>query len=267
MVIDWFTVSAQIVNFLILVWLLNRFLYKPIIKAIDAREQHIAAQLKETASIRAVAEQERETYQRYKEELEQKSTELLAEAVHQAETERQRLIENARREIAKLSEQWQQALATQQQSLRQQITRGIQQEVITLARKVLAELATVDLEERITNVFIQRMQQQSDSLAKHFSSVATSYDGKALIRSTFKLSEQQRLSIEQTIKSTVHHDLVIQYQTSSDLLCGIELVVDGFKIAWSIDDYMNRLEGGLNELFQQLPAGERLTRQDNNVSA
>ncbi|NLX99005.1 MAG: hypothetical protein GXY83_22905 [Rhodopirellula sp.] len=34
MPIDWFTVAAQVVNFLILVWLLKRFLYKPILHAI-----------------------------------------------------------------------------------------------------------------------------------------------------------------------------------------------------------------------------------------
>ena len=43
MLIDWFTVSAQAVNFLILVWLMKRYLYQPILVAIDAREKRIAA--------------------------------------------------------------------------------------------------------------------------------------------------------------------------------------------------------------------------------
>ena len=36
--INRFTVFAQAINFLILVWLLKRFLYKPILHAIDERE-------------------------------------------------------------------------------------------------------------------------------------------------------------------------------------------------------------------------------------
>ncbi len=265
MAIDWFTVSAQIVNFLILVWLLNRFLYKPILNAIDAREQRISAQLEEATAIKATAEQEHETYQRNIAEIKQKRTELLAEAVQQAESERQRLIEEARSEIARLSEQWQQALASQQHSLQQQLTRRIQQEVIAIARKVLADLATVDLEQQISTVFIQRLQQQSKQLAKQFNAYASSHASNALIRSTFELSEQQRLSIEKSIKSLVQHHIEIQYETSSDLLCGIELLVDSFKIAWSIDDYLYRMESSLNELFQQLPAGEELTSQNTNV--
>jgi len=42
MLIDWFTVGAQALNFLILVWLMKRFLYKPVLHAIDEREMRIA---------------------------------------------------------------------------------------------------------------------------------------------------------------------------------------------------------------------------------
>ncbi len=44
MQIDWFTLFAQIVNFLIVVVLLRRFLYKPILQAMAEREAKIAAQ-------------------------------------------------------------------------------------------------------------------------------------------------------------------------------------------------------------------------------
>ena len=44
MKIDWFTVFAQVINFLILVWLLKQFLYKPILNAIEARENKVAGQ-------------------------------------------------------------------------------------------------------------------------------------------------------------------------------------------------------------------------------
>ena len=63
MLIDWFTVSAQVVNFLILVWLMKRFLYKPILHAIDAREQRIAKKIADADAKRAEAEKEREQWQ------------------------------------------------------------------------------------------------------------------------------------------------------------------------------------------------------------
>ena len=60
MLIDWFTVGAQALNFIILVWLLKRFLYKPILNAVDAREQRIAAELADADAKRAEAKKERD---------------------------------------------------------------------------------------------------------------------------------------------------------------------------------------------------------------
>ncbi len=55
MLIDWFTVVAQAINFLILVWLLKRFLFKPILHAIDEREKGIANQLAQAEAMKAEA--------------------------------------------------------------------------------------------------------------------------------------------------------------------------------------------------------------------
>ncbi|HEY4789048.1 MAG TPA: hypothetical protein VIH57_23530, partial [Bacteroidales bacterium] len=64
MLIDWFTVAAQLINFLVLVWLLKRFLYKPVLKAIDEREKRIVMQLQEAENKKAEADREREEFQR-----------------------------------------------------------------------------------------------------------------------------------------------------------------------------------------------------------
>ena len=59
MLIDWFTVGAQALNFIVLVWLMKRFLYRPVLDAIAAREQRIAQQLAEAATQMAEAHEGR----------------------------------------------------------------------------------------------------------------------------------------------------------------------------------------------------------------
>ena len=63
MLIDWFTVAAQALNFLVLVWLLKRFLYQPVLDAISTREQRIAKQLADAAAQAAAAKSEREQFE------------------------------------------------------------------------------------------------------------------------------------------------------------------------------------------------------------
>src|SRR3970040_1859513 len=98
MLIDWFTVSAQVVNFLILVWLMKRFLYQPILHAIDAREKRIARELADADGKRAEAEKERDEFQHKNEEFDQQRAALLSKARDEAQAERQRLLDEARQE-------------------------------------------------------------------------------------------------------------------------------------------------------------------------
>ncbi len=60
---DWFTVVAQIINFLILVALLKRFLYGPIIRAMDRREAEIASRMDAASDKTADAEKQRIRYE------------------------------------------------------------------------------------------------------------------------------------------------------------------------------------------------------------
>ncbi len=71
MLIDWFTVGAQALNFIILVWLLKRFLYKPILNAVDAREKRIAAELADADAKKTEARRERDEFQRKNKEFDQ----------------------------------------------------------------------------------------------------------------------------------------------------------------------------------------------------
>ncbi|MGB5569161.1 MAG: F0F1 ATP synthase subunit B, partial [Sedimenticolaceae bacterium] len=78
MLIDWFTVGAQLLNFLVLAWLLKRFLYRPILDALDAREQRIAAELADADAKRAEADKERDEFQHKNEAFEQQRAALLS---------------------------------------------------------------------------------------------------------------------------------------------------------------------------------------------
>ncbi len=89
MLIDWFTVGAQIVNFLILVWLLRHFLYKPILNAIDAREKRISTELADANRKRTDAEKERSDFQNKNRAFDEQRSALLAKATEEANTERE----------------------------------------------------------------------------------------------------------------------------------------------------------------------------------
>ena len=102
MPINWFTIIAQAINFLILVWLLKRFLYKPILHAIDEREKGIATQLAEAKAKQAEAQKERDDFQHKNADFDQERAALLKKATSEAGGERQRLLDEARKDAESL---------------------------------------------------------------------------------------------------------------------------------------------------------------------
>src|SRR5476651_1498705 len=121
MLIDWFTVGAQVLNFLILVWLMRRFLYRPILQAIDAREKRIAAELADADAKKAEASKERDEFEHKNEEFDRQRAALLSKATEEVKAERQRLLDDARKAADALSTRRRETLRSDALSLNQAI--------------------------------------------------------------------------------------------------------------------------------------------------
>lgn len=251
MLIDWFTVSAQVVNFLILVWLLKRFLYKPILNAIDAREQRIAAELADADAKRAEAQEQRNEFQHKSEELDQQRAALLSKATDEAEAERQRLLGEARQAADALRAKRQETLRNDAHTLSQAISRRTQQEVFAIARKTLADLATTSLEARLSEVFTRRLREMDGNTREVLAEALGTASEPALVRSAFDLPAEQRAAIQNTLNETFSADIRVQFATAPELVSGIELTTSGQKVAWSIADYLASMEKGVAEILNE----------------
>lgn len=251
MLIDWFTVIAQVVNFLILVWLLKRFLYKPILNAVDAREKKVADELKNADAKEAEAQKEKDEFKHKNKEFDQQRNALLKKAKEDAKAERQRLLEEGRREASDLKAKQQEALRNEGQSLSQEIGRRTQQEVFNITRKVLTDLAGISLEERTVDVFVQRLHSLKDDERKQLASALSTSPVQVLIRTAFDLPQAQRDSIKKTIKETLGIETQPKFETSPDLVSGIELTTDGQKVAWNIADYLTSMQKSIDDLLKE----------------
>ena len=251
MLIDWFTVGAQALNFLILVWLMKRFLYRPILKAIDAREKRIATELADAGAKMADAKKERDEFQHKNEEFDRQRAALMSKATDEAKAERQRLLDEARQAADALSAKRQETLRNDADNLNQAIGRRAQQEVFAIARKVLADLATTSLEERVGEVFTRRLRTMEGNAKEILGAALKAATEPAVVRSAFDLPAQQRAAIQTAVNETFSADIHLRFETSPDLVSGIGLSTNGQKVGWSIADYLGSLERGVGELLKE----------------
>src|SRR5512146_175904 len=266
MLIDWFTVLAQVVNFLILVWLLKRFLYRPILNAIDAREKRIAKELADANAKKAEAQKERDEFQHKNEEFDQQRAALLSKATDEAKAERQRLLDEARKTADALAAKRQEALRSEQQNLSEALSRRACEEVFAIARRALADLATTSLEERMCEVFTRRLREMGGKAKADLGEVLTSASAPGVVRSAFDLPAEQRAAIQNALNETFSADIGLRFETAPDLVSGIELTTNGQKVGWSITDYLASLEKGVDELLKEKDKAEAQAKKPSDLT-
>jgi F-type H+-transporting ATPase subunit b len=248
MLIDWFTVGAQFVNFLILVWLMQHFLYRPILNAIDAREKRIAAELADADTKKTKAEKERIDFEDKNNTFDQQRSALLSKAEDEAKTERERLIGQAKKEAECLRARQADALCEDQIRLGSEITILAEKEVFAIARKALTDLATVSLEERVGEVFTRRLRELDSKSKELLGAALRNPSHPTVVRSAFDLPPGQKAAIQNALNETFSAVVQISFEDLQEAICGIELTAAGQKVSWSIASYLTELSKKVSDL-------------------
>lgn len=260
MLIDPLTVFAQIFNFVILVALLKRFLYGPILRAMKQREHFINGQLQKAAEKQAIAQEEAERYRQCQQDFERQRKTLEAQAHQEAEQYRQAQLEQARIERDQQKLKWTDAVQQEQNTflriLRQQA--GVQ--IARTLRFVLEDLAQASLEQQILEVFMKRLEQlpaPEQQLLKH--ALNTSRNQPLIIESAFPLSEASQSRLKATLSGKLPtpqtQSLQIKFEQRPTAICGVELSLPGYKLAWSIDHYLQTFEENLIRVLESQITG------------
>ena len=257
MLIDWFTVAAQLLNFLILVWLMKRFLYKPVLKAIDAREQRIARELADAAQKQSEAGKERDAFHQRNQDFDQQRAALLEQATGEVASERQRLLDAAHVAADALLASREQKLREEAATFSQSVQQQTRDEVFAMTRKTLTELASASLEASATAEFIRRLRVLEPAAKSRLGTALAGVGEPIVVRSAFELPAAQREAIQQAVHELFASKRLLQFDTSDKLIGGIELSANGERVAWSIDAYLSSLEEDVERLLrenQPLPA-------------
>lgn len=256
MLIDWFTVAAQIVNFLALVVLLKRFLWQRLLRAIDDREARVADQL-------AQAEQKSKEAQRTESELKARAADLenkrdmmLVQARKDAEEEKARLTLEARNAVNDLKKQWRVDLESEQKDFVEKFKARIAGEVVTVIRRALADLASSDLQQCATETFQRTLQSINVAVLRQLGTQ------QLLVLSSTDVPGPAQQKIQAILTERLGVVPNLRFEKDPAMSWGIELRGNGRRIAWTPENYMDAIEENLKAeiLRQSEPAEHELVR-------
>jgi F-type H+-transporting ATPase subunit b len=247
--IDWFTVAAQVANFLVLVLLLRLFLYGPIARVMDERQRNIDDQLSEAERLRneatAAGQRHREAMDRFEAEQEDRARGLREEL----DEERRARLQEVRAEIDELQARWWAAVQRERDGFLHELSQRIAEQAIEVARRALQDLAGEELEAQIVHRFVESLQDVDPALRAALIRAAEQ-DGRRLhVRTAFPLTGELRDRLGAAVQEAVGKGHELRFDVVPTLLGGVEVRAGGQSLAWTLEDYLESLESGLSEVL------------------
>jgi F-type H+-transporting ATPase subunit b len=251
MLIDSFTIIAQIINFLILIYLLKRFLFNRIIKIMDEREKQITDQMQDAETAKEEAQKELEEQRRIREELQEKWNEMLAQAKKDAQKKREELVKDARSKIDEEQKNWREAISKQRTAFLRDLRHLSCEQVCQISRKVLSDLAGEKLENQLIENFLIQLGKLSKEEKDDFIRFINKDERKIWVDSSFQLTHEKESGIRKVLEEIIGDKVEINFKVSPKLICGIETRTEGKKISWNIENYLDGLEEQLKKAFTE----------------
>lgn len=250
MAVDPLIVLGQIFNFLLLVWLLHRFLYRPIVHVIVERERAIRARIEQAEALRAQAESEIAAYRQKRAELESTRERFLKEAKAEADRTLKELLAKAAAEGEAARKRYADQLAAEARALESSIQQALTERVYRTSATVLKELAGRSVADGIIDMFERNL-----AAAQH-AGTPVQLNPPVVVRLSFTPNEEQLRRLQlllQHANPTLNED-DIQFFHDESLLLGIEVESAGTITTWNARDYIKALQEEALRHMQQLAA-------------
>lgn len=241
MSIDWITVIAQIANFLVLVWLLKRFLYRPILDGIDAREAGITKRMAAAGELQKKAEAAQAEYQQQKKQLLTHQDDMVAKALRDTEEQRNELLAEARARLEQEQQDWRKHLEQERQRFAARLQRAGQETLTELTRKALRDLADETLEQAIVRHVSKRLAPLAEELQQ-----AAGDSTRAIATTRDPLPEAAQSQLKADLAELMPA-MALRFDTDAEQAPGLILRVGGAQVAWTIDSYTDEFDALLNE--------------------
>ena len=249
---DWWTVCAQVVNLFVLLWFLKKFLYHPIINAVDKRQADIAKRIEDSKKQQKAAEKQYQDYLRKQEEFAKEKKSLYDKAQEQVEqykTKQQQLIKeqfHAKKEHLQLL--LDRELVALQVDLRNMIVNSF----ADFSRKVCYDLLEEAPQTRLVSLLEKQLlkltQKQKNDILKNIKNQSV-----VTVFSSEDLSEDLQVKVKKSFLNMLGIKKAdFMFKQQPELGLGFEICVADILIEWNLKLYLEQFDADLNTALKGL---------------
>lgn len=248
---DWTTFTLEIINFLVLVWILKRFLYQPILDIVARRRADIEKTLVDAKQIKAEADTLKQQNEKFladwQKEKEAAHAHLMAEL---ASTKEKKLAElNAR-----IKEEAERRKVLEERSKRE-FERNMEEKGIAqgakFSTKLLCRLASPQLEASLYTLLREDLQNMDDEKRHVIAEAAAAPELQIKIQSAFPLDESQRTELTHFLSDITGRILPMEFHVNPDLIAGFQIMIGPWILHANLRDELRFFSGFLHHAGQE----------------
>lgn len=220
---DTTTFILEIINFLILIWILQRLFYKPVLEMIAKRKQHIDQTLEDAKKLRQEADELRNLYENRQQLWEQEKKVAQAALQQQFEAERSMQLDKLRKELDQERQKAKVTLSRQQKELQDQAEKRALENGARFASLLLQQSAGPALETRLFAMLIDRFPVLPEIGKVNFQLADSKKPQTVKVTSAYPLATEQQQLLEQKLGSLLNRPMNFQYHQDKALIAGIRI--------------------------------------------
>lgn len=218
---SWWTFALQAINFLILVWLLKRFLFKPVSAIVVRRKEEIASGMAAALAEKQKALDLERELQVQRAGIEAERRKAIEEQRPQLAAERKRIIDEARAEAEKIHNQAATQLGEERAAATQELFSRTVELAMHLAERLLRELALPSIE----HAFLIRVLDYLDHLPAQDRAALVSQLGPnaLLVTTAHTLDAVEEAQWHEQLQKRVGAAAGIKFNSDPALIAGAEI--------------------------------------------
>lgn len=235
MSIDWVTVLAQVGNFLLLVWLLKRFLYRPILDGIAAREAEIARRLEQATLAREKAEVAERQYLSSLAQTRAGQEEAVAIALEQTAEQREQMLRRARKQVEGERQEWQAYLERERDEFVRHLQLTAHDSLLATSQRMLQDLA----DEKFELLILRHLRRQLQNVARELIQAAGASQ-EIEVSTRYELPEDSRRQVSDVLQE-LFADAEVDFRIRPEQSPGVVVHVGGAEVSWTLNSYAEEL--------------------------
>lgn len=242
------TFLAQLINLFLLIWILKRFLYRPVLAIIEKRRQQIIHNIQEADTKLAEADQTQKTLAKLKEDFEKKRQKRLDEMDLEIQKYRTQLMRELDSDFKAKQQKLQNDLTTNWMSAQNTIQQMVGDEFMALAQKILAEWSLQSPVDQMILLFEKKLRTLPLTKKKQIQKLLIQQKSIQVLTSS-SLTKSQQAHLKQILNKYFKLPEKIRFQYKKDVkaILGLEIRFAGFLLDWSLNTYLEEMNQHLKE--------------------